>query len=305
MRRSLSKTSLAILYLLTAIVLFDAMGLLIKRLSVAYSAAELSAYRNIFGLIPAGLVLWGSAEWHHKGRILRLRQWRLALLRGVILTGAQLSFYMSLGLLTFATASTITYANALFLVALAVPLLGEKVGLMRWGAVIIGFIGVILIVGPGRDTFSNAALLPLFAAFCYALVGVTARMMDDAVPTALINLYSSTVAAVAAFLLVPLLGGFTTLQKTSDLIWIAGMGAFGGTAVLLLITAYRTADQSDLAPFSYFGIPIAFFLGWLFYGEAPWAELFPGALLIVAGGLIIIWRERQLRQAQTTTSSAT
>ncbi|MGC1504235.1 MAG: DMT family transporter [Sulfitobacter sp.] len=301
----LNKTTLAILYSLAAIVLFDAMGLLIKHLSVSYSAAELSAYRNIFGLIPSGLVLWWSVEWHRKGRIWKVRQWRLALLRGVLLTGAQLSFYMSLGLLSFATASTITYANALFLVALAVPLLGEKVGIMRWCAVLVGFAGVVLVVGPGRDTFSNAALLPLFAAFCYALVGVTARMMDEDVPTPLINLYSSIIAAVGAFLLVPALGGFSPLRAPSDLIWIAGMGAFGGSAVLLLITAYRMADQSDLAPFSYFGIPIAFVMGWIFYDEAPWSELFPGALLIIFGGLIVIWRERRLRVAQTTTSSAT
>lgn len=299
------RTTLAILYSLLAVVLFDAMGLIIKRLSVDYTAAELSAYRNVFGLVPAALVLWGSAEWHRKGRIWKVRQWRLALSRGLILTMAQFSYYLSLGLLSFATASTITYANALFLVALAVPLLGERVGLVRWLAVLIGFVGVMLVVGPGRDTFSPAALLPLLAAFCYAFVGVTARMIDEDVPTALINLYSSAVAAVGAFALAAAIGGFSPLRAPGDLLWIAGMGGFGGTAVMLMITAYRMADQSDLAPFSYFGIPIAFVLGWVFFDEAPWSELFPGALLIVAGGLMIIWRERKLRQDQTTTSSAT
>ena len=301
----MNNTPLAILYMLVSLVLFDAMGLIIKLLSDTYSAAELSAYRNIFGLIPAFLVLWWSAEWHRKGRILRLRQWKLALVRGVILTGAQLSFYISLGVLSFATATTITYANALFLVALAVPLLGEKVGYIRWGAVLIGFVGVVWVVGPGRDSFSLAALLPLFAALCYALVGVTARMMDDDVPTALMNLYSSSIAAVGAIAIVPFVGGFTPLAAGIDAAWIAAMGVFGGSAVLFLITAYRMADQSDLAPFSYFGIPIAFVLGWVFFGEAPWSELFPGALLIVFGGLIIIWRERHLAQNQTTTSSDT
>lgn len=297
--------SLAIAYLLASIVLLDAMGLIIKYLSPYYTAAELSAYRNIFGLIPALLVLWQSAEWHRKGRIIKLRQWRLAMSRGVILTGAQLSFYMSLGLLSFATASTIAYSNALFLVALAVPLLGEKVGIVRWCAVLIGFVGVVIVVGPGQDTFSTDALLPIFAAFCYALTGVTARMMDDDVPTPLINLYSSSVAAIAACLLVPVFGGLTPLRDATDILWIAAMGFSGGTAVLLLITAYRMADQSDLAPFSYFGIPIAFVMGWIFFGEAPWSELFPGALLIVFGGLLIIWRERRARASQTSTSSAT
>lgn len=295
----LSRTTLAICYSMIALVLFDSMGLIIKHLSGPYGAAELSAYRNLFGLIPAAIALWSSRAWHQAGRRWRVRQWKLALFRGFILTFAQYFFYLSLGLLSFATASTITYANALFMVALAAVLLGEKVGPVRWAAVLVGFVGVILVVGPGRDTFTPAALLPLAAAACYALTGVTARMMDAEVPTGLINLYSSALAAIGALLLAVLTTGFSPLRDTGDLIWIGAMGAFGGTAVLLLIAAFRMAEQSDLAPFSYFGIPIAFVFGWAFFDEAPWAELFPGALLIVLGGLLIIWRERRLRQAES------
>jgi len=293
----ISRTTLAICYSLIALVLFDSMGLIIKYLSGPYGAAELSAYRNLFGLIPAAIALWSSRAWHQAGRRWRVRQWKLALLRGFILTFAQYFFYLSLGLLSFATASTITYANALFMVALAAVLLGEKVGPVRWAAVLVGFAGVVLVVGPGRDTFVPAALLPLAAAACYALTGVTARMMDAEVPTGLINLYSSALAAIGALVLALLTTGFSPLRDTTDLIWIGGMGAFGGTAVLLLIAAFRMAEQSDLAPFSYFGIPIAFVFGWIFFDEAPWGELFPGALLIVVGGLLIIWRERRMRGA--------
>lgn len=291
-----NQTFRAILYSLVAIVLFDAMALIIKHLSDRYGAAELSAYRNLAGLIPSAIVLWTSRDWHRAGRKWRLRQWKLALMRGVFLTFAQFFFYLSLGLLSFATASTITYANAPFMVALAVPLLGERVGWVRWAAVTMGFAGVMMVVGPGRDTFSFAALLPLAAAACYALTGVTARMMDDAAPTALINLYSSVVAVIGALTLATLTTGFTPLEHPSDLWWILAMGLFGGCAVLLLITAYRMAEQSDLAPFSYFGIPFAFVLGWLLYDEAPWRDLFPGALLIIAGGLVIVWRERKINR---------
>lgn len=291
-----NRTTLAILYSLLALVLFDAMGLIIKHLSVNYGAAELSAYRNLCGLIPAGIALWWSADWHARGQQMRVRQWRLSLSRGVILTFAQYFFYLSLGLLSFATASTITYANALFMVALAVPLLREQVGVARWAAVLIGFVGVIMVVGPGRDTFTPAALLPLAAAACYALTGITARMMDQDVPTALINLYSSGIAMIGSLLLAFLTTGFSSLHTITDLLWILGMGGFGGTAVLLLITAYRMTEQSNLAPFSYFGIPFAFIFGWVFYGETPWSELFPGALLIILGGLVIVWRERGLRR---------
>lgn len=290
------RTFTAVLLLLGALTLFDGMGLIIKHMSPRYGAAELSAWRNMFGLVPSLLVLWFSRDWHATGRMWRLRQWRLALARGVILTFAQFSFYMSLGLLTFATASTITYANSLFAVALAVPLLGEKVGWIRWGAVLVGFAGVVWIVRPGGDTFTLAALLPLGAAACYALVGVTARMMDEDVPTPLINLYSSIVALGGAVILALVTGGFTPLQQPSDLGWLMAMGALGGSAVLLLIMAYRMGEQSNLAPFNYFGIPLAFVLGWMFFDEAPWGELFPGALLILASGLMIVWRERRLKR---------
>ena len=290
------RTLTAVALLLGALTLFDGMGLIIKHLSPRYGAGELAAWRNTFGLIPSLVVLWMSRDWHVRGRIWRLRQWRLALARGAILTVAQFSFYLSLGLLTFATASTITYANSLFAVALAVPLLGEKVGWIRWSAVLIGFVGVIWIVRPGSDTFSPAALLPLGAAMCYALVGVTARMMDSDVPTPLINLYSSIVALFGAVILALVTGGFTPIQQASDLGWLVAMGGFGGSAVLLLIMAYRMAEQSDLAPFNYFGIPLAFVLGWVFFDEAPWHELFPGALLILASGLLIVWRERMLKR---------
>ena len=291
------RTFTAVLLLLCALTLFDAMGLIIKHLSPQYGAAELSAYRNTFGLIPSLIVLYASKDWHAKGRVWKLRQWRLALARGVILTFAQFSFYLSLGLLTFATASTITYANSLFAVALATVLLAEKVGWIRWSAVLLGFIGVVWIVRPGSDTFSPAALLPLGAAMCYALVGVTARMMDGDVPTPLINLYSSIVALFGAIILALVTGGFTPLDQATDIWWLIAMGGFGGSAVLLLIMAYRMAEQSNLAPFNYFGIPLAFLLGWFFFDEAPWDELFPGALLILASGLLIVWRERRLNRA--------
>tara|TARA_R110002020_G_scaffold206021_2_gene410836 strand:- start:7122 stop:8009 length:888 start_codon:yes stop_codon:yes gene_type:complete len=290
------RTFRAVALMLCALALFDGMGLIIKHLSPRYSAAELSAWRNVFGLVPSLIVLFGSKAWWDNGRVWKLRQWRMALLRGLILTFAQFSFYLSLGLLSFATASTITYANSLFAVALAVPLLGEKVGALRWGAVVVGFIGVIWIVRPGSDAFTSAALLPLAAAACYALVGVTARMMDGDVPTPLINLYSSVVALVGAVLLALLTGGFTQVQETTDMALIVMMGGFGGSAVLLLIMAYRMTEQSNLAPFNYFGIPLAFVLGWVFFDETPWSELFPGALLILASGLLIVWRERQLRR---------
>jgi drug/metabolite transporter (DMT)-like permease len=272
--------------------------LIIKRLSQDYNASELSAYRNFFGLIPSAIALWSTREWHEKGRVVRMNQWPLACLRGVLTALAQFLFYLSLGRLAFATASTITYSNALFMTALAVPLLGERVGPLRWLAVSVGFVGVVMVVGPLGDSFTYDALLPLGAAFFYALSGVMARMLDDDVPSPLINLYSTVVSFVCAVLLTIFLGGFSTLESMADLGWIFAMGCLGGSAVLMLVISFRMTEQSNLAPFNYFGILIAFVFGWLFFGEAPVDDLFPGALLIAASGLMILWRERRLKQAR-------
>jgi drug/metabolite transporter (DMT)-like permease len=151
-------------------------------------------------------------------------------------------FYYSLGQLAFATASTLTYSNALFMTALAIPILGEKVGVVRWGAVLIGFAGVVMVMGPGRDTFSLVALAPIGAAFFYALTGVTARLVDEDVPSPLLNLYSAFFAALGSVGLVFFLGGFSPLKSASDLAWIAAMGGLGGAAVLCLIVAYRMPE---------------------------------------------------------------
>ncbi len=292
-----NQVGLAIVLSMISLVLFDLMGLVIKHLSSDYDATELSAYRNIFGMIPSLFALWSSPSWHKSGRVIRIRQWPLACARGLMVTIAQLLFYYSLGQLAFATASTITYANALFMTALAIPILGEKVGLIRWSAVLIGFAGIMLIVKPGHDSFSWVALAPLGAAFLYALAGVTARLTDADVPSPLINLYSSVVAAIGATLLTLFAGGFSGIANDTDLLWILAMGGFGGTAVLVMVVAFRMTEQSNIAPFSYFGIPIAFILGWILFDETPIGELFPGAILIVFGGLLVVWRQRLRRWA--------
>ena len=286
------RTGLAIIFSLIALTLFDGMGLIIKHLSNEYSAAELTAWRNLFGLVPSLIALWSSKTWRRGGKILKIRQWRLALLRGAIVTFAQLFFYISLGLMAFSTASTISYATALFTTALAIPILGERVGWVRWSAVLVGFLGVTMVIQPGTEGFSPYAFFPLAAALFYALVGVTARLFDDEVSSAVVNLYSSFSSLVGAALITFFWGGFSPITSLTDMIWIILMGGLGGTAVLLLVISYRMTEQSNLAPFSYFGIPLSFVLGWLFFNEAPWSTLFPGGILIAAAALLIVWRER-------------
>ncbi|WP_282607028.1 DMT family transporter [Pelagibius sp. Alg239-R121] len=282
--------------ILMAIMLYDIMGAIIKHLSQHYPSQQLSMLRNVFGLIPTLAILFWSQSWVQAGRPMVIRQWKFALARGGLGAFAQISFYLALFHLEFATATTIVFAGPLFITALSIPLLGHRVGLWRWLAVLIGFTGVLLVMRPTADSFTWHAILPLCAAFGYASISVTAQLFDKAVPTALINLYYNVGSLVGAVALVLLTGGFVQIGALEDWLWIAAMGIAGGTAAYCLITAYRLAEPSSLSPFEYFGIPFSFCLGWIFFSETPFDRLIPGAFLIVGGGLFIIWREHSLKK---------
>lgn len=283
----------AMVLLLIAIFMLDVMGAIVRHLGQWYPAQELSVFRNLFGLLPSLLVLMWSTQWRESGRPLIIRQWRLGLLRGLFVAFAQLCFYTSLLYLEFATASTLAFVGPLFITALSVPVLGERVGIWRWSAVGIGFAGVIMIMSPGAEVFSLYAILPVGAAFFYASASVIVRLVDDDVPTALVNLYGTFGALAGAVVLLLVTTDFVPIQSAEHWAWLLAMGAVGGTAILLMIRAYRLTRPSNLAPFEYFGIPFSFVIGWVVFNEAPFDRLLPGALLIVVGGMIVVWRQNR------------
>lgn len=277
---------------LSGIFLLDCMGLLVKFLVDVYPAQELAVWRNAFAMIPSLIVLAMTPGWAWRREKILFPRHRLALFRGVFVTVAQTSFYFSLSFMQFATASALTFTMSLFVTALSGPLLGNKVGPWRWAAVLIGFTGVMWILKPGGEAFTIAALLPVCAALFYALTTVTSQLFPGDVPTPAINLLTNITALLGAAVLTVCTTGFVPVASWADMGMIAAMGIFGGSGVLLLIFAYRITEPSNLSPFDYVGILFAFALGWLFFAEAPVDELFPGVIFIVAGGLLILWRER-------------
>jgi len=284
----------AVLTLLAAIFLYDVMGAIIKHLGSTYPPQQLSMLRNLFGFLPSLMLIVSSKRWHAEGRPLLFPRWKTALLRGGFITIAQFSFYLSLIHLPFATASAIAFAGPMFVTALSVPVLRHKVGAWRWLAVMVGFAGILMVVRPGAGVFSWYAFLPLCAALGYASSSVVVRLIDQDVPTPLINLHSQTGAFIGSTTLVFATTGFLPISSLNDWLWILAMGLAGGTATLLMVTAYRSTQPSSLSPFEYFGIPSTFLLGWFFFGEAPFKQLIPGVFFIVGGGLLILWRERRL-----------
>ena len=115
-----------------AIFLFDVQGAIIKYMGARFPVEQLATFRNIFGLIPSLLVLFLSREWHDNGRQLLIKQWRLAILRGFYIAGAQYCFYLSLVNMELATATTLTFIGPVFITLLSIVLLKHKVGVWRW-----------------------------------------------------------------------------------------------------------------------------------------------------------------------------
>lgn len=290
---SQSTSMKAIGLIILTILCFDVMSILVRILSADYSAQELSAYRNVFGIIPSLALLMWTGELSFKASSLKIEKWKLALGRGVIVAFAQLCFYTALAQLELATVATLGQTNAFFVVILSVFYLGEKVGVWRIAALFIGFAGVVWILRPGSDAFSLVALLPVGAAACYAFAMVSVRKFGPETSNGLLYLYSSLGSICGAVLLAAFTTEFSPVHNWIDAGLILLMSTIGGIGVLLMMIAFRLASPSVLAPFWYFGILSAGLFGWLLFGEAPLETLFPGVLLIVGAGVLILWRERK------------
>lgn len=282
----------AIGFVLVSVIFFDFQSIFARFLLADYSPMELSAYRNVLGVLPSLAFLFWAGGLQIKPGAFRIRQWRLALMRGVMVAIAQLMFYLALPLLSLATIAALMQTIPLIVVALSLPLLGERAGVWRWSAVVIGFVGAYFILRPGGDGFSPAYLLPLGAALFYAVSSITLRLFDSEASNPLLYLYSSAASAVCAILIALFTTSFSVIQSLQD-VWLILLMAFsGGGGVLCLMLGFRAVPPAIVAPFSYFGLLTAFVFGWVFFGEAPVGELFPGVLFILAGGAVILWRER-------------
>ena len=286
----------AILVCLLAYLCFDLMSVHVRILSASYSPQELSVYRNVLGVLPSILLLMYTRELSFDIKDYKIKKWKLAFGRGLLVALAQLLFYTALADLELATVSALGQTNAIFIVLIAVIFYGEKVGAWRWSAVIIGFGGAVWIMQPGSNMFTWTAALPIGAAFCYAASMVTLRSFDVSISSAIIYLYSSIAAALGAILLATGTTDFSPIQSMSDALLILSMSLCGGFGVVFLMYAFRQAPASVLAPFSYFGILTAFGLGWIVFDELPLDKLFPGVILIILSGLKFFGAKKETRR---------
>jgi drug/metabolite transporter (DMT)-like permease len=267
------------------------MGVIVRLLGNNYPILQISVLRNLFGIIPSILILMMGPGLSDLKKINTVFYWKIIIFRGAVVLLAQFCFYTALTKIEFATASSLGFTSPLFVTLLSIPILSHKVGFYRIFAVCFGFLGVLAIFQPFNDGFTIWLILPVIAGFCYALSSILVRFFPDEIHSGSIQIGQQLVTALIGAVVLTAMGDFIPIETIKDAQIFLMLGLFGGIGVLSLVISYRMVEPSVLAPFEYFGIPISFILGWLFFAEAPFEILFPGVFFIVCGGIIIIYRE--------------
>ena len=276
-----------------AVLVFTIMSALIKATADTVPAGQQVFFRSFFAM-P---IIVGWLAWRGDLRTgFRVRRPLGHLWRGLIGVTAMGSGFAALGLLPLPEVTALGYAAPLFTVILAALLLGERVRLFRLSAVFLGLVGVAIVLWPrlSLDLESAALLgvaLVLVNAFLRALAQIHLRRLVATEETSAIVFYFSLTATGFSLLTLPF--GWVVPDASAALMLIVS-GLIGGVGQILLTSAYRHAETVVLAPFDYASLLFAILIGWLFFAEWPTAMVLAGSAIIMAAGIIIVWRERQL-----------
>ena len=296
----LKKTYLAIATMLLAVLCVDLYMVVIKFLGNDYSVVQLALFRNASAIIPLFLLLLLTKEHFQVFKNVNKKFLLLSTLRGICFLSMNIFVFISVINLQFATAMTLTFSSPFFIVILSIFFLSDKVGIYRWSAVILGFIGVVMIMKPTSEIFSFYSIFPILTALAWALSVIILKFIPEGHSTAKIQLYTLIFNVIGAAGLFLLTTGHMEIQSSKDFWLMMLTGILGGTAAILFIYSYRLIAASKIASFEYLGIPSSFILGWIFFNEAPWDQLFPGVIVIIFSGMIIIWRDKEKNKSINT-----
>ncbi len=278
--------AVAILLVSLSILCFALSDALVKWIADVYDATQIIMIRSLVALPLIAVLLSCAKTWS------RLKEVKQGWLLSRVVFGAMsfVTFIQALKFLPLAETIALTFAGPLFITALSVPLLGEKVGLRRWAAVFIGLIGVVIIMRPGASVFQPAALWALGSAVLYALAAISTRKLAMRTPTSVI------LAWVNFYVLIMMTTGvlvFNTWVTPSlyDLMFLIGIGLASTLGQYLGVEAFRRAQPSMLAPFDYTALVWGALLGFMIWSEVPSWTLVAGSAVLVASGLYILHRE--------------
>jgi drug/metabolite transporter (DMT)-like permease len=214
------------------------------------------------------------------------------MVRSMLLLLSTMCNFAALRYLQLTEAMAIGFATPFLVAALSGPLLGEWVRWRRWGAIAIGFVGVLVVIRPGSGSFQPAALLSLSAALCYALYAISTRILARTDSSATTLFYSNIAGAVALIPVLPFV--WTTPTEPIVIALMVICGAIGSFGHYLLIAAHRLAPAAVLSPFIYTQILSTIALGYLVFGDIPNGWTLAGSSIVIGSGLYLLHRERMV-----------
>lgn len=260
-----------------------------KWLTAEYSTGEIMFWRGLFSFLPLIVLIWYAGGLG----VLRPKNVKGVTVRSVLALATSFSIVLSFAYLPLADALAIVFISPVLMTALSVPFLGEHVGMRRWLAVAMGFVGVVIMLRPG-GAIQWAVLIPLAAASFSAIRDIVTRRVGAGDSAVTILFYSVLLATPAGLLDMP--QGFR-VPAAGDFIYFIGGGIFWGMAHFLQIQAFAFAKVSTVAPFKYLSLVWGVILGFLIWRDVPDQWLLVGSLLVVGSGLYVLHRENVARAA--------
>jgi drug/metabolite transporter (DMT)-like permease len=281
--------------------LFAVMSALVRFLGETYPVGQIVFFRSAFAILPVLVIYAWRNELAAAVRTVRpLGQ----IGRGLISICGMFCNFAALARLPIVDATAISFVSPLITVAMSALFLKERVRIYRWLAVIAGFVGILVMLGPHFDLSAHAGAagttlglaFAIGGAFCNAGSVIQTRRLTETETTSSIVFYFSLICALAGLATWPLGWLVPTWIELAALVTV---GLCGGLAHILLTESYRLAPASVVAPFDYTAMVWAFLLGYFFFNELPTIYVFIGAGIIAGAGLFLIWRERQLGLQRT------
>ena len=279
----LTKNQLGFLYMFLSVCTFSVMDLLVKW-SSNYPTGEVLFFRGFFGLLPTYfLIPKNKLKTFYTTK--RPKEHLFRCLMGLM---ALIAIVIALRELPLAVVVSLSYAAPLFITILSIFLLSERVGVFRWLAVLIGFLGVIIIAEPGFKGMNYLYFLPLIFCIGMAFVTITIRKLSTTEPIWLISIFFTITISIAGLATIPM--GWI-MPNFKDFILLALIGVTGGSANLFLTQSYKLSEVSLVAPLKYLALVFAIFFGYFIWNEIPTIKTLIGASLVVLASLIIFRRE--------------
>lgn len=285
MEQSQDESGKAIAYLLMGVAGGLGLDLCAKEILRSYTLEQFVFLRSLIG-VAIFLIL---ARQFGGTNSLKTRRWGWHFVRTALAVGAMFGFFYGLSRMPLVNALTLGFTAPLIVTALSVPFLGEEVGWRRWTAVIVGFVGVLIILRPGAQAVTFGHLAVLFAAFCYACLAITARKLASTETSYSMSVYVVVGPLLAAMFLMGS-SGWAPPDGTAWLLFF-GAGACSVIAWIGIIGGYRRASPAMLAPFEYTALVGGAIAGYVFWGEVPDRWAIAGAAVIIASGLFVVYRE--------------